>query len=167
MTVNTELEKENIFDFDYEALFERIVNTVIEAKNCPYDVSVDLLITGDDEIREINLSQRGIDRATDVLSFPMVDFDHPCDFDGINETDDVFDPDSGELILGDIVLSIDRITLQAEEYGHSLKREYAFLIVHSMLHLFGYDHLEEEDRILMEQEQKKIMKLLDIGRDQV
>ena len=76
----------------------------------------------------------------------------------------VFDPETGELLLGDIVLSLDRVMAQAEEYGHSPRREYAFLIAHSMLHLFGFDHMEEEDRIVMEQKQREIMEKVQIMR---
>ncbi|MCR4738727.1 MAG: rRNA maturation RNase YbeY [Lachnospiraceae bacterium] len=164
MTLNTETEKECTFDFDHEKLFERIVGTVTEAENCPYEVSVSLLLTGPEQIREINRDNRGIDKETDVLSFPMIPFEKPADFSSFDETD-CFDPDTGELLLGDIVLCTDRIFSQAEEYGHSVRREYAFLIVHSMLHLFGYDHVRGEDRILMEERQRIIMDLLDINRD--
>ena len=102
----------------------------------------------------MNLEHRGIDRATDVLSFPMLEFDHPGDFSIIDEeTADVFDPESGELMLGDIVISVDKVLEQAQEYGHSPKREYAFLIAHSMLHLCGYDHMDDEERKVMEEKQ--------------
>ncbi|MCR4923192.1 MAG: rRNA maturation RNase YbeY [Lachnospiraceae bacterium] len=166
MTLNTEQEKDYVFEFDNEELFKRIVETVIEEEECPYDVSVYLLLTGDEEIRGINLEQRNIDSPTDVLSFPMWQYDIPGDFSSIREDDDVFDPDTGELILGDIVISIDRMVKQAGEYGHGIRREYAFLIVHSMLHLIGYDHIEEADRLLMEEKQKVIMELLNIPRDE-
>ena len=102
----------------------------------------------------MNLEQRGIDRPTDVLSFPMIEYDAPGDFSVIDEeTGDAFTPETGELMLGDIVISKEKVLSQAEEYGHSPKREYAFLIAHSMLHLFGYDHMEEEERAEMEAHQ--------------
>ena len=109
--------------------------------------------------------QRGIDRPTDVLSFPMIEYDAPGDFSVIDEeTGDAFNPETGELMLGDIVISKEKVLSQAEEYGHSPKREYAFLIAHSMLHLFGYDHMEEEERAEMEAHQRAIMEKVGIPR---
>ncbi len=165
MTLNTDLEKKHDFGFDHEALFEEIVRTVLKEENCPFEAEVSLLITGNEEIREINRDTRGVDSETDVLSFPMTEFTSPADFSQIDENSDSIDPETGELMLGDIVLSVDKIISQAEEYGHSIRREYAFLIVHSMLHLIGYDHFEEDDRILMEEKQRIIMDLLDIKRE--
>ena len=113
----------------------------------------------------MNLEQRGIDRPTDVLSFPMIEYDAPGDFSVIDEeTGDAFNPETGELMLGDIVISKEKVLSQAEEYGHSPKREYAFLIAHSMLHLFGYDHMEEEERAEMEAHQRAIMEKVWIPR---
>ena len=137
----------------------------LEYVQCPYEAEVSLLITHDEEIREMNREHRGIDRATDVLSFPMLEFERPGDFTGIDEEmSDVFDPESGELMLGDIVISADKVIAQAEEYGHSPKREYAFLIAHSMLHLCGYDHMEDDERKVMEQKQREIMEKINILR---
>ena len=88
----------------------------------------------------------------------MVDWETPADFDVIDEEDsDIFNPDSGELLLGDIVLNQNRIESQAEEYGHTERRELAFLVAHSMLHLFGYDHMEDDERVEMERRQKEIL----------
>ena len=112
----------------------------------------------------MNREHRHIDRATDVLSFPMLEYETPGDLSGIEESADAFDPETGELMLGDIVISKDRVIAQAEEYGHSVRREYAFLIAHSMLHLLGYDHMEEEERRLMEDRQRKIMEKAGILR---
>ena len=146
--------------FDYMLLYEKAADTVLDAEGCPYEADVSLLITDDNGIRQINKENRDIDSATDVLSFPMIEYGKPGDFTHVEDDPENFDPISGELILGDIVLSKDRIEAQAKEYGHSLEREYTFLIVHSMLHLCGYDHIEESDRILMEERQKIIMKTL-------
>ena len=112
----------------------------------------------------MNREHRQIDRATDVLSFPMLDYETPGDLSGIEEQGDAFNPESGELMLGDIVISKERVIAQAEEYGHSVRREYAFLIAHSMLHLLGYDHMEEEERRLMEDRQRGIMDKAEIPR---
>ena len=140
---------------------EETARLVVEA----YEAEVNLLLTTDEEIHKMNLEFRQIDRPTDVLSFPMAEYDAPADFSCIDEeSDDLFDPESGELMLGDIVISKDRVLSQAEQYGHSPKREYAFLIAHSMLHLFGYDHMEDEERLLMEERQRAIMQKVNILR---
>ena len=148
------------WDFDYMRLYERCVDATLNAENCPYETCVSLLVTDDDGIRQINKDTRSIDKSTDVLSFPMQNYKAPSDFSGVEDESDSFDPESGELILGDIVLSADKIREQALAYGHDIQREYAFLIVHSMLHLCGYDHMEDDDRILMEERQKVIMESL-------
>lgn len=135
----------------------KAVEAVLAAENNPYECEVDILFTDDASIREINREQRGIDRSTDVLSFPMVEYSSPSCFDGFDDLDDLFHPESGELLLGDIVISVDHLIAQAEEYGHSPDRELAFLIVHSMLHLHGYDHMEDEERAVMEQRQRIIL----------
>jgi len=111
-----------------------------------YEVSVS--IVDNEEIREINRQFRSIDRATDVLSFPMLTFAEGEEAE-VNEND--------EIVLGDIIISLERAKEQAEEYGHSLKREIAFLTAHSMLHLLGYDHMEPEEEAEMFRRQKEIL----------
>lgn len=165
MSLFIETEGKTEFDFDIREVAELVVDAVLEHEKCPYETEISLLLTHNDEIHEMNLEHRGIDRATDVLSFPMLDFDHPGDFSIIDEeTADVFDPESGELMLGDIVISVDKVLEQAQEYGHSPKREYAFLIAHSMLHLCGYDHMDDEERKVMEEKQREIMEKINILR---
>lgn len=165
MSLFIETEGKAEFDFDIREVAELVVDAVLEYEKCPYEAEISLLLTHNDEIHEMNLEHRGIDRATDVLSFPMLDFDHPGDFSIIDEeTADVFDPESGELMLGDIVISVDKVLEQAQEYGHSPKREYAFLIAHSMLHLCGYDHMDDEERKVMEEKQREIMEKINILR---
>lgn len=148
------------FKFDYLKLYECVAERCLDIEKCPYEAEVSLFITDDDRIRDLNRENRDIDKATDVLSFPMNNFDLAGDFGEKIENEGTFSPESGELILGDIVLSLPHIKAQAEEYGHSIEREYAFLIVHSMLHLCGYDHIEETDRVIMEDRQKVIMESL-------
>ena len=165
MSLFIETEGKTEFDFDIRGVAELVVDAVLEHEKCPYEAEISLLLTHNDEIHEMNLEHRGIDRATDVLSFPMLEFDHPGDFSIIDEeTADVFDPESGELMLGDIVISVDKVLEQAQEYGHSPKREYAFLIAHSMLHLCGYDHMDDEERKVMEEKQRAIMEKINILR---
>lgn len=149
--------------------WEEIVNTVIEAcldfENCPYEVEVNVIFTDNTGIQEINKEYRHIDAPTDVLSFPLVDYEYPADFEHVEEqAEDYFNPETGELMLGDIILSVDKIVEQAEAYGHSEKRELAFLVAHSMLHLMGYDHMEDEERKIMEEKQSKILEDLGITR---
>lgn len=165
MTINIEKEVEIPFLFDYIALTNTIVETVLEELECPYECSVNLLLTGNQEIHEMNLEYREIDRPTDVLSFPMTEYEIPGDFSDVEDQPDCFEPDSGELMLGDIVISVDKVLEQAKEYGHSVKREFAFLIVHSMLHLTGYDHIQEEDCKIMEEKQSQMMEVLAISRE--
>lgn len=154
-------DKEKIeFDFSYEEILELVANRVLDVLECPYEAEVNLLITDDDSIREINKEQRDIDNSTDVLSFPMTEFETPGDF----ENADCFNPETGELILGDIVISIDHVVDQAEKYGHSRRREFAFLIAHSMLHLSGYDHMVEDEEKVMFALQEEILSSLGINR---
>lgn len=147
-----------------ESLAARVVEAALNYVDCPYEAEVNLLLTMNDEIHEMNQHFRGIDRATDVLSFPMIDYIEAGNFDFLEEAMEYFDPETGELVLGDIVISKEKVISQAKEYGHSIEREYAFLIAHSMLHLFGYDHMEEAERITMEEKQKEILEQLQILR---
>ncbi|MBR3635295.1 MAG: rRNA maturation RNase YbeY [Lachnospiraceae bacterium] len=156
---------EAAFDFDHEAVANDVCREVLEKENCPFDCEINITITDDDEIRQINKRTRDIDKATDVLSFPGMFFESPAVFDvGDMEMSDLIDPESGLIVLGDIVLSFDRIKKQALEYGHSIKREYAFLITHSMLHLCGYDHMTESEAAVMEERQRLILDGLKITR---
>lgn len=165
MNIIIEKEVEKEFEFDYEKVINDVINYSIDYEKCPYEAEVNVTITDDTEIHRINKEFRDIDRPTDVLSFPMIDYVNPGDFDIVEENvEEYFDPDSGELLLGDIVLSIDKIYSQAEEYGHSIKRELAFLVAHSMLHLFGYDHMEDDERVVMESKQREILENLGITR---
>ena len=164
MTVSIEYEAEKKLDLPYEKIIKEIVEASLDFEKCPYEAEVNLLLTTDEEIHQMNKEHRGIDRPTDVLSFPMVEYEEAGQFDFLEDQYDCFHPETGELLLGDIVISVDKVFEQAEEYGHSLLREYAFLIAHSMLHLFGYDHMEEVERKEMEMHQKKIMELVNITR---
>lgn len=166
MTFYVENETEVSFPFDVEALVQLVAEAVLETEDCPYESQVNVLLTDNEGIREFNRTYREIDRETDVLSFPNLDFEKEGEFDIEEEREaDYFDPDTGELILGDIILSVDKVMEQAESYGHSTKREFAFLIAHSMLHLCGYDHMEKEEAEVMEGKQEGILVSLGITRD--
>ena len=165
MSFYLEEECEVTFDFDYKELAERVIAFCLEHEQFPYDAEVNLTLTDNDGIHEINRIHRGIDRPTDVLSFPMLSYTAPGDFRFLEEeNEDDFNPDTGEAILGDIVISVDKVKEQAESFGHSEKREFAFLIVHSMLHLFGYDHMEPEEAEVMEAKQRELLEKLEIRR---
>lgn len=157
-------EYEGVMPINYETIIREVVETACDYVECPFESFVEVLLTDNDEIHEINLSHREIDRPTDVLSFPMNDYPAPADFSEIEDMG-TFDPDTGELMLGDIVVSIDKVTSQAEEFGHSKERELAFLIAHSMLHLFGFDHMEEEERKVMEAKQEEILAMKGYTRE--
>jgi probable rRNA maturation factor len=166
MTFCVENETDREFPFDAREVAQRVIAKALDYENCPYEVTVDVLITDNEGIHEMNNEYRGIDRPTDVLSFPNVDYESPADFSGLEDREeDYFDPESGELCLGDIVISIDKVFEQSEEYGHSPMREYAFLIAHSMLHLLGYDHMESAEAAVMEAKQEEILEGLGITRN--
>lgn len=155
------------FDFTYEKLASEVVAFCLSHENFPYEAEVNLTLTDNEGIRNVNREYRQIDRPTDVLSFPMLSYEKAGDFAFLeNESDDDFNPDTGEVMLGDIIISVDKVLEQAENYGHSVRREFAFLIVHSMLHLFGYDHIEKEDADIMEPKQKEILNAMNILREQ-
>lgn len=168
MTFYVEKETQTEVEFDWKQLFETVALEVLKEENCPYEAQVNLTLTDDAGIRKINRMCRQIDSATDVLSFPNIEFALPSDFTPVEMQETLyFDPDSGELLLGDIILSLERVILQAREYGHSVKREFAFLIAHSMLHLCGYDHMTKEDEKKMIEKQRQILGTLQIVRDEI
>lgn len=166
MTIYHEEECKVVFDFDHKEVARQVIEAALDQEECPYEAEVSLTLTNDEEIHKVNKEFRGIDRPTDVLSFPMVEYEVPAEFDRIEEEQpDCFHPESGELVLGDILLSVDKVKEQADKYGHSELREYAFLIAHSMLHLLGYDHIDDEEMAKdMERRQEMILERLNIGR---
>lgn len=164
MTLYYEEEGDVNLPLDSKDLAEKVINAALDYAKCPYEAEVNLLLTQNEMIQEMNKEFRKIDRPTDVLSFPMAEYEAPGDFASLEEQQDCFDPESGELLLGDIVISKDKVLEQAEEFGHSVKREYAFLIAHSMLHLFGYDHMDDDERAVMEEKQREILDQLKIWR---
>ena len=141
----TLLEHEIIIDSELEEdtsaveeLLVKVIPAVLEAEGVELACEVNILLTDDAGIHEINLEQRGVDRPTDVLSFPMFEFEP-----GDKPTEEEADPATDLVPLGDMVLSLERAKAQAAEFGHSLERETAYLCVHSILHLLGYDHMDE------------------------
>ncbi len=167
MTCDISYEAREPFEIPYEDIVRRVVDAALIQESCPYEAEISVTLTDAEEVRRINREFRGLDKTTDVLSFPMAEYGSPAEFGFLEEESafDCFNPETGELLLGDIILSVDKIREQAASYGHSLTRELAFLTAHSMLHLMGYDHIEEKDRILMEERQRLLMEALDIPRE--
>ena len=166
MTFYVENDTEKEFPFSIEETFEKVAEAVLEMESCPYEVCVNLLLTNNEEIRSYNKEHRGIDKETDVLSFPNLEYEQAGVFSIAEEAEaDCFDLDSGELLLGDIIISVDKMEEQAAEYGHSMRREFAFLAAHSMFHLCGYDHMTEEEAAIMERKQEAVLQELGIVRE--
>ncbi len=148
-------------DEEIKNLIKKCADAVLEYEECDFDAEISVSIVDEEEIKELNNEYRNKNSVTDVLSFPMLEFDEDNQI-----ICDEFDFDDENVVLGDIVICAKRAEEQAREYGHSFEREIAFLTVHSMLHLLGYDHEHSED---MEQEmfrkQKEILDKMGITRD--
>ncbi len=146
--------------FSLKRMLRRTVKTALDAEGVSLACEINIMLTDDAGIQEVNRTMRDIDRATDVLSFPMFDLtpgEHPGEEDA--------DPDTGLVPLGDMCISVERAKAQAAEYGHSFEREICYLSVHSVLHLLGYDHLDEgEMKRQMRQREEEIMKQLKLER---
>lgn len=165
MTVNIEYETEKVLNIPYEEIIRKVINEALDYAECPYEAELNVILTDNESIHQINLETREIDRPTDVLSFPTLEYEEPGDFSIISEDSYDFNPDTGELMLGDIVISVEKVEEQANAYGHSMERELGFLVAHSMLHLFGYDHMEDDERIVMEKKQEEVLQRCNILRD--
>ncbi len=155
MTVLIDNRTDWVLDDEFERLFNDVVLESLKFENFDTQCEVSISIVDNSEIKNINKQFRHIDKETDVLSFPQLTFEEGEVAD-VNEND--------EIILGDIIISIEKAISQAEEYGHGLRREIAFLTAHSMLHLMGYDHMEPEERDIMFEKQEKILGNLGITR---
>ena len=160
MNIYIENEYDREIDVDYTDIINKVVCQAVDFIKCPYECEVNVTIVDNNTIHEINREQRKIDRPTDVLSFPMLEFDE----NGIS--DDEYDMDGELVMLGDIVISMERAREQANEFGHSFLREVAFLTAHSMLHLLGYDHVDDkEGEEIMCEKQERVLTSLGITRD--
>ncbi|MBE5942710.1 MAG: rRNA maturation RNase YbeY [Lachnospiraceae bacterium] len=165
MTILLEKETQFSLSMEYESIAEQVVKAALDYVQCPYECEVNILLTDNAGIQVMNQQMRNIDAPTDVLSFPMIPFDKEGDFSVVENDVTYFNASSGELLLGDIMISLEKVEEQAKQYNHSIIREYAFLIAHSMLHLSGYDHMEEDERIHMEQCQEEILQQIGYTRD--
>ena len=153
--------------FDLEELTKEVSKYILSEEKCPFQCEISLLVTDDEGIREVNRDFRGIDKETDVLSFPAFDYEKAGDF-GFYQSEEFYgniNPDNGCFVLGDIMINKTRLNAQAAECGHSEKREFAFLVAHSVLHLIGYDHMTDEEAAVMEGKQKEYLDALGISRD--
>ena len=146
--INNEQNKVDIKD-NIEEILESVVLECLKVENKNNNYEVSITFVDDEEIRELNSEYRNVDKSTDVLSFPMFE----------EEGDTPFTP-----LLGDIVISIETAKRQAEEFGHSIDREIAYLTAHSMFHLLGYDHMVDEDKVIMRKREEEILNKLDIRR---
>ena len=155
------LEAEVDFSDEHFDLLLRVICEALDAEGVEIPCEVNVLITNDEEIHAINLEQRDVDRPTDVLSFPMFDLQP-----GEKPEEDWADPDTELVPLGDMVISLERCAAQAEEFGHPLERELAYLAVHSVLHLLGYDHMDEGSmKAQMRAREEEILNNLGITRE--
>ena len=164
MTLQIDYETDREIGIEYEELAKKVVQKVLDMEGCPYDAQVNLVLTDNEEIQRVNTEFREIPAPTDVLSFPMIPFETPADYTIVEEDQSYFDLDTDELLLGDIMISVDKVFAQAEEYGHSVTREFCFLVAHSMLHLLGYDHMTPEEAVVMENKQRTALDELGITR---
>jgi len=146
---------------------ESAIEFALREEEVDFEYEVSVTLVNNEEIRNINKDNRGIDKATDVLSFPCIEYEEGKVFKelyDINSFDaSYFDGDA--LVLGDIVLSLDKCKEQSEEYEHSFKRESAYLVIHSVLHLLGYDHMNEDDKKKMRKREEELLEALNIPRE--
>lgn len=154
-----EQDKLNVTD-EILSVIKRAIRAAAKVGEFGENIEVSVVLTDSENIRALNRDHRGIDRATDVLSFPLIEFSE----DRRAAADTVDEGENGEVMLGDIVISLERAAEQAEEYGHSLLREVGFLTVHSMLHLYGYDHMDEDEEREMFSLQEKILEEMGLKR---
>lgn len=156
----------NLYDLNADEfeIAAQVVNEILRVKCISADdVDIDITVVDDDTIRELNRENRGIDKATDVLTFPNVDIVMPFNLGDYDEYE--LNPETGALILGEIIIARGVMVANATEYGHSVVRECAFLVTHGMLHLLGYDHIDEADRVEMRQNEEEILNNLGFTRD--
>ncbi len=153
--MNILFDNDTDYEFDSKKtdLFEKVIEETLKYENFTDNIEISVTIVTSDEIQKINSKFRNIDNPTDVLSFPMIDFVR-------GETPDF----SETIILGDIIINIEKAISQAEEYGHSIERELGFLTTHSMLHLLGYDHMEAEEEKIMFEKQEEILNNIGLKR---
>ncbi len=145
---------------ELRALIKNVLKIGLKFMDFCDNVEISIMLVDNEEIHELNKLHRNIDRPTDVLSFPMFEYDENGEID----MEDCDFGENGEILLGDIVISLERAMEQSEEYGHSFNREVGFLTAHSLLHLLGYDHMEPDEEKEMFELQEEILKLCELKR---
>lgn len=160
--------RQNIISVDEKlsCIIDEIIDYTLKEEKVSISYEVSLIYVDNESIREINNDSRGIDKVTDVLSFPMLDYEKNKVFKDlyVNHKFSQIDLNEGNLVLGDIVLSLERAKEQSEEFGHSFEREACYLIIHSILHLLGYDHMEEQEKKIMRAREEEILNKFEITR---
>lgn len=163
MRITSEIILKGVEEKDsHEDLIDKVVNKCFEIENLDENkVYVSITLTTPEEIRQINKKFRKIDKETDVLSFPIFE---KKDLDMLRKNGEIVDKDMPQDVLGDIIISMKKVEEQAKEYGHSVERELAYMVVHGFYHLMGYDHMVEEDKKVMREKEEKVLESLDIVR---
>lgn len=160
--------RQNVISVDEKLsdIIDKIIDYTLKEEQVLTSYEVSLIYVDNGSIREINRDTREIDKVTDVLSFPMLDYEKNKVFKDlyVNHKFSQIDLNEGNLVLGDIVLSLERAKEQSEEFGHSFEREVCYLIIHSILHLLGYDHMEEEEKKIMRTREEEILSKFEITR---
>jgi probable rRNA maturation factor len=158
--------RQNMFNTVHlEELIDLVVGKSVELEGIKEEYQVSIILVDNKQIQELNRDYRRLDLPTDVLSFPMLDYDTSgYDCNTSHGDSNVVDLDTGELVLGDIAISLERAFEQSREYGHSFEREVGYLTAHGMLHLLGYDHEGENERTIMRLREEEILGCLNINR---
>ena len=168
LNITYEKSLDKIFGFNVENITKRVLTEAMLIEKVPFDISINVSIVADKKIKNINKEERNIDKVTDVLSFPVVDLKKPATYNVFYKNKkldiDYLDLDTNTVFMGDIVINKNRVLSQSKLYNHSIKREYAFLLTHSFLHLVGFDHMKKNDEEKMCIEQEKILTKLKISR---
>lgn len=165
MILTIEKEYDTELDFSIEEIAEKVISYALSKFEIPYEFGVSLIVVNNESIREINREQRAIDKETDVLSFPAIEFEKDGVLPDVESCwEAYFDPDNDSLYLGDIIVSLEKVIAQACDYGHSVYREFSFMLIHSCLHLMGFDHMEKEEEARMFSLQNQILEELGISR---
>ena len=141
-----------------EKLIEEVVRNVLISEKIDENIDVYVTLTNNEEIHKINNEYRNVDKPTDVLSFPIYEREEIKSLKSKKKSNE-------EKVLGDIIISVEKVKEQAEEYGHTFERELAYLVTHGMLHLLGYDHMIDEEKIMMRKREEEILSSLGIFRD--
>lgn len=164
LIINYENEQKDVeISEELKLLLKNIIQCVLDTEKFYFDTKVDMLFVDNATIRELNLKHRNVDKVTDVLSFPILDI-NPNDGYNISISVEDYDYETQAYLLGDIVISLDKVIEQSKEYGHSFERELGFLTAHSVFHLLGYDHITKNEEKEMYDKTEEVMNLMNLKR---